>query len=176
MHGSIWPCPRIIQLFITLFWARSFKDFIELRWVLRALVYNVMYVRCASLYSMAEFVSDIALLMKNYFKILVKRANLHVTFYSFCSNGSFLTWPETKQKEGIGESVKKSCGMQDFREKEQKCGITTSCTVNDRISGRGAYFIIHVIGAALIRERRLLEPRVKRWREYREIKWGAYYD
>ena len=122
MHGSIWPCPRIIQLFITLFWARSFKDFIELRWVLRGLVYNVMYVRCTSLYSVAEFVSDIALVMKNYFKILVKRANLHVTFYSFCSNGPLLTWPETKQKKGFGKVIRKAAGCRIFVKKSRNAG------------------------------------------------------
>ena len=56
--------------------------------------------------------------MKNYFKILVKRANLHVPFFSFCSNGSFLTWPETKQqKKKVRECDEKKCGMRDFREK-----------------------------------------------------------
>ena len=74
-------------------------------------------------------------------------------FTAFVVMGHFnLAGNKTKK---VGESDEKKCRMQDFREKEQKCGITTSCTVNDRINGRGAYLIIHVIGAALIRERRL---------------------
>ena len=73
--------------------------------------------------------------MKNYFKILVKRANLHVTFVSFCSNGSFLTWPETnKKKKGFGKVMEKSAGCGVFVKRERESGIRTSCTVNDRIS------------------------------------------
>ena len=39
--------------------------------------------------------------------------------WSFLPNGN---------KNGIRESDEKKCGMRDFREKEQKCGIRTSCT------------------------------------------------
>ena len=61
--------------------------------------------------------------MKTYFKILVKRANLHDTFYSFCSNGSFLTWPGTKQKKkGFGKVMKKSAGCGIFVKKTRNAG------------------------------------------------------
>ena len=44
--------------------------------------------------------------------------------FRVCGNWSFLTW-----KLKIRDSGKwwKKCGMRDFREKEQKCGIRTSC-------------------------------------------------
>ena len=48
-----------------------------------------------------------------------------INIFGFCSNWSFLP---NGNKNGIRESDEKKCGMRDFREKEQKCGIRTSCT------------------------------------------------
>ena len=54
----------------------------------------------------------------------IKRANLRVNFWLLQQLVFFNEW---KQKRDSGKWWKK-CGMRDFREKEQKCGIRTSCT------------------------------------------------
>ena len=87
--------------------------------------------------------------MKNYFKILVKRTNLQVTLVSFCSNGSFLTWPETNKKKGIRESDGKKCGMRGFREKGARERNKDKLYRKWSNKRRGAYLIIHFLGAAL---------------------------
>lgn len=65
--------------------------------------------------------------------------------------------------------------MRDFREKGARKRDKDKLYRKWSNKRRGTYFIIHVIGTALIREQYLLEQRVKSWGEYREIKWGAYY-